>query len=349
MSLQTLEWRKLPVRIFQSAQTVSTALDIVYDMLTGSLYFDNTTRVPGSGSAWSIAGEFITGSNTEAVWCTPPHKTELSQSVMFSGKNLTGLISSGSPVLAPSQSAFTAGYLYASCVKNSSGSAFTQWTSTFPFGSGSASTGQAICSQLLSGIGLADKITIYESKEAIALFIYDTGANTHAGVVAGAVIDPEQSDPTSSLDAETDGRLYGIITTDVAMASTFVTATTSAATNFLSQNPGSSTGARFVSFLPNTRLLMDVCAEKYSSDNNFGPSVNYSTLSGKFVKTPLKCGKSEGTSNGYYIGRLRDISLIKNSPSGLVVRNNTNGNIIGFTIGSSEVAANDTIMLNYST
>lgn len=349
MSLQTLEWRKLPVRIFQSAQTVSTVLDIVYDMLTGSLYFDNTTRVPGSGSAWSIAGEFITGSNTEAVWCTPPYKTELSQSIMFSGKNLTGLISSGSPVLAPSQSAFTAGYLYASCIKNSSGSAFTQWTSTFPFGSGSASTGQAVCSQLLSGIGLADKITVYESKEAIALFIYDTGANTHAGVIAGAVIDPEQSDPTSSFDAEVDGRLYGIITTDVAMSSTFMTATGNAATLFLSQNPASSTGARFVSFLPNSRTLMDVCTEKYSSDNNFGPSVNYSTLSGKFVKTPLKCGKSEGTSNGYYIGRLRDISLIKNSPSGLVVRNNTNGNIIGFTIGSSEAAANDTIMLNYST
>ena len=84
MSLSPLQWRKLPVRVIATG-SISTSyfLDTVYDMLTGSVYHDGTARSAGVGSAWQNPTKYITGSNTEAVYCSPPLATELSQSVIF--------------------------------------------------------------------------------------------------------------------------------------------------------------------------------------------------------------------------------------------------------------------------
>jgi hypothetical protein len=346
MSLQPLEWRKLPVRTFQTDQTITSVLNTVYDMLTGSLYHDGSLRIVGSGSAWSASGRFITGSNTEAVYCVPPYKTTVSQSVIFAGKNVTGVTSSGNFAIATNGST-TANYLVAATVKNASGS-FTQWTSLYPFGSGSYSTGYARIGPVMTAIGMTDRISIYESKEAIALFIYDVGTAINYGAVAGAIIDPEQSSPTSSLDAEIDGRIYGLASGGSGgLVSTFLT-DASAASYFLSHGTGTS-NAKFVVFLPGYSLTNTVSTEKYISTGQYYPTLNYTTLSGKFVKTPLKCCALDATLlPTYFLGRLREISVIKDNLNNSVIRNNSSGNTIGFVLSGKEDSATDSVMLDFS-
>jgi hypothetical protein len=210
MSLPALEWRKLPVRTLLTGTvfTSSYCLDVIYDMLTGSLYFDGSTRTVGSGSAWKSATKFVTGSNTEAVYCRPPVETSLSQSVIFSAKNSVGAVSTATPPVLKNENSYSASFLWATIVKNATGS-FTEWTSLYPFGTGSFSIGYAHFSafgQMVSG----EKIVIYESKEAISISLYNPVSNVNHMVIAGAIIDPEQT--ASIYNTEADGRLYGIST-----------------------------------------------------------------------------------------------------------------------------------------
>ena len=209
MSLPALQWRKLPVRVISTA-SISNTLDIIYDMLTGSLYHDGSTRTLGSGSAWQMPSKFVTGSNTEAVYVFPGFQTAISQSVIFSGKSSTGAISSATPTVVTNETAYTSPILHGAVVKNASGS-FTQWTSQNPFGSGSYSSGYARIVRP-AGFVATEKLTIYESKEAISVVFYNPTSVLSTAAAIGAVLDPEQS---SSYAAESDGRVYGIATSGV--------------------------------------------------------------------------------------------------------------------------------------
>jgi hypothetical protein len=352
MSLQALEWRKLPVRTFQVTQSVSTVLNTIYDMLTGSAYFDGSSRVAGSGSAWVNGGIFRTGSNAEAVYCFPPVKTEMTQSVIFAGKQPNGASSSAAPYLATYENTFLPGYLYGACVEQGSSSSFTQWTGIHPYGSSSFSTGYATFTQQLSSVGISDKITIYESKEAIAVFVYDTVASTNCGIIAGAIIDPEQSSPTSSFDAEADGRLYGILTSGTSGISTAIFTNVSSAQLYLTQNvTNPSYGPRFLVFAPSispSQTTMGVATEKNYANNGFYVTRNYTSISGKFVNTPLKCVRNDSGTPTSYLGRLRDITMTRNSISGLTIRDNATNSIIGYTVSATDFSSNETILLNHS-
>lgn len=352
MSLQALEWRKLPVRTFQVSQSVSTVLNTIYDMLTGSAYFDGSSRVVGSGSAWS-GGIFRTGSNAEAVYCFPPVKTEMTQSVIFAGKQPNGASSSAAPYLATYENTFLPGYLYGACVKQGSSGSFTQWTGIYPYGSASYSTGYATFTPQLSTISSTDKITIYESKETLAVFIYDTVANTNNGIIAGAIIDPEQSSPTSSFDAEADGRLYGILTSGISGISTEFFRNVNSNQLFLTQNVISvpNYASRFLVFIPSIsppQSTMGVATEKNYFNYGFYATRNYTSISGKFVNTPLKCVRNDGGTPSAYLGRLRDITMTRLSMSGLTIRDNATDSIVGYSISAYDYSTNDAILLKHS-
>jgi hypothetical protein len=299
---------------------------------------------------------FITGSNAEALYCFPPTKTELTQSVIFSGKQPNGPSSSATPYMATNETYANAGpgYLYVASVKLGASSSVSsgQWTSIYPYGSSSYSTGYASFTPQLSTVGLSDKITIYESKEAIAVFIYRPSATLNCGTIAGAIIDPEQSSPTSSFDAESDGRLYGIITTGVGTGvggvSTVFLTTQNSYQYFLSTNAASGVNPKFSIFVPNVppfQTTMSVATEK--NVNGFLVSRNYTTISGKFIKTSMKCMRWDSNSGTSYIGRLRDISLIRSSINGLTIRDNITNTVSGYTISAAENSSNDAILLNY--
>jgi hypothetical protein len=317
-------------------------------MLTGSVYFDGSTRNLGSGSAWQQITKFVTGSNTEAVYCFPPVATELSQSVIFTGRQTSAPSSSAASPTASLETVSFPGFLYAALAKNAASASFTQWTSAFPFGSSSNSTGYTQISLATSLYSVTDKITIYESKEAIAVTFYRPSTSIVNGIIAGAIIDPEQSAPTSSIDAESDGRLYGLANFPAAGISTTFFANN---TSFLSQQNTIATAqngdtARFVAFRPGTGFTIGVTTDKHAV--GLTPSIRYTTMSGKFVDTALKCARFDDGTATSYIGRLRDITMTKNTPLNYIIRDNTSGAISGYIISANESGVNNAVMLNHA-
>jgi len=366
MSLQPLEWRKLPARTFDINITATSSyfLNTIYDMLTGSFYSDGSARVIGSGSAWQMPTKFVTGSNTEAVYVFPGFQTAISQSVIFASKNTTGAVSSATPptlfgsrASSVGNAAITigTGNLYAALVKNASGS-FTQWTSRYPFGSGSYSMGYTAMTALPAGL---DKLIIYESKEAIAV-VTQTAAQDAQIFIAGAIIDPEQT--TTSIDAEIDNRLYGCVASANLFNSGPQPNYASIVTTFLSTNIGASgtysnflehladyegantttsynKASKFVMFQPQTSSFFGASIEKFLT-NTFA-TANPVDVN---IETPLKCYASTLSNN--FVGRLRDIVAIKNRTANETLRN-PNNIIVGYTISPVETAQNHAVCLKY--
>jgi hypothetical protein len=347
MSLPALQWRKLPVRVISTA-SMSGTLNIIYDMLTGSLYHDGSTRTLGSGSAWQMPSKFVTGSNTEAVYLFPGFQTSVSQSVIFSGKSSTGAVSSATPTVVTNESAYASLILHGAVVKNASGS-FTQWTSLYPFGSGSYSSGYARIIRQASFVA-GVKLTIYESKEAIAVVFYNPTVAVCTAAVIGALLDPEQS---SSYAAESDGRVYGVATSGVestnlskGVSATLFTDTLGAGHslfNHSTTSPLTTTGyPKFVTFLPGSTSLNTIATDRNLA-NVYG--TNYTTISGKLIKVPIRCFN---ISTNYFAGRLRDMTMVRSFPSSLVVKDASN-NILGFTLSNTETTGtNHTLLFNYT-
>lgn len=361
MSLTALHWRKLPTRTITASYTTNNMLNNIYDMLTGSLYHDGSARVPGSASAWQNVGRFITGSgtgsNTEAVYCYPPTQTTFSQSVIIAGRNSTGAVTNVTPALATDSATLSPNDLGVACVKTAG--AFSSWTTgSNGFGAGSVSTGY---STFISGSNIntsANKIYIYESEEAIAIFMNANGGTNGSagtfGFIAGAFIDPEQT--TTVDDAESDNRLYAVMTSACQNLSTPLIYGMGASfcsyrsngndddRGFLEHAPrfGSSAryadGPRFVMFTPQTSSTTTTKAIK----NQSFPGIVFTTLSGKFAK----CSINVGTTGGKFVGRLREISMIRQFQNNLVIRDASN-NIVGFTLANYEGTQNDALLLNY--
>ena len=342
----------------------------MYDMLTGSLYHDGSARVMGSGSAWQMPTKFVTGSNTEAIYLYPPVQNAISQSVIFAAKSSAGAISSGVPdnILGGGGSigGSYGGYdlkmnsnpnhVYVALVKNAGGS-FTQWTSRYPFGSGSYHAGYApVSSAAFAAISAGDKITIFESKEAIAT--YFTIADRPYVTIAGAVIDPEQSSiPAGSYEAESDGRLYALIQAAKSRIDSSNNAGYSESLyNFLTNtnfafNDGSDDGAawwghlwpKFVAFHPfsssygGASSFIRVQTTKFVTDT-FSYPAPYDTV----VTTPLRC-----TNGTKFIGSVRDIVAIKNTFANITIKDSFNNNL-GYTIGYSETSTGNAVLLPYS-
>jgi hypothetical protein len=336
MSLTALNWRKLPTRtITPLPSSGSIILNHIYDMLTGSLYFDGSSRVTGSNSAWGNVGRFITGSNTEAVYCYPPTTTAMSQSFVIASISNSGAATSVGKVSNATDSSINAMEIFAACFKNSG--TFSYWTGSGGFGSGSNCSGYAtIVSAGTSLLGSVSKITIYESQEAIGIFFTKSTNDITWGCLSGAIIDPEAT--VTSVDAEADNRIYGITT---------------------GYNDSNGLGANFLS---GTGILNHGTLGNYGKFVTFNPQLSstqrtgvqsggktdtgYTTISGKLVKVPIMCQVNNNTSPYYYLGRIREISMVKNMPSNQIIRDASN-NILGFTVGKGETTTQETILLNY--
>jgi hypothetical protein len=341
MSLTTLQWRKLPVRTLGvgAEQSVTTVLNTIYDMMTGSLYFDGSTRTTGSGSAWKNTGKFTTGSNTEAVYFYPPTQTALSQSVIIAGKNVSGSATSTVPPVATDESAISTGMISIACVKNAG--AFSSWaTASNGFGAGSVSTGYATIAN--SGSITAannNKIVIYESQEAIAIFFTRVGsALTWAGI-AGAFVDPEQT--STSIDAEADNRLYGVAVGNHASSTGIGIGFWSSAGSFL-DHISTAGDSRMVFFTPQTANIFTASTMKMSNS----VSSAYVTISGKFVKSSMIVAAGRNALPTSFVGRLREINVVKQMTHNTIVRDASN-NIIGFVGAASETTAGDSAFFNY--
>lgn len=344
MSLPQLNWRKLPVYTTSTTTaSVSIVLNAIYDMLTGSVYFDGSSRTPGSGSAWTVAGKFTTGSNTEAIYCSPPYTSSLTQSILLCGRNTTGATSGGTPTMTTNEAVFAANQICIGLSKNAG--AFTNWTSSLPMGAASSFTGLGRATGVSGGLTAYSniKLSVYESEEALAItFGYGSAPTANGAFIAGAIFDSEQTSiVTGSGDYENDGRIYGFSrANDSGIGTTFLSG--APLDDFLTHNSISNRG-KSVYFLPQTSTLNTVGITGIAS----GMNSSFLTNSGKLVKMPTYFLKGVSAAYTYFIGTGRGIYIIKDTQNSLIIRDGSS-NIIGYVISASDSTANDCILLAHS-
>jgi len=191
MSLATLHWRKL-LPVAPKAATIYDILDAVYTAGTASTYYDGTARTPGAGSAWTWS-RYQTGGNTEAAYASPPAEYGMVQRVILAGSAVARTPTMRAP------DTWVINTILAGVNKNSG--AFNAWDAVLPFTSGQWFGYWKCC-----GTAAISYVHLFESEEAVAV-LFETPTGTCYGAIIGAHIDPESTD---SLDAETDGRLYGV-------------------------------------------------------------------------------------------------------------------------------------------
>ncbi len=228
MALPDLNWKYVG-RFVVSANVINTILDTLYAAGTSATYYDGSARTPGSGSAWTWQ-RYQNAGTTEAVYGTPPLAAVSGLRVIVAGQAAIGKV----PTMA-SPDTNTAACPLVSINKGSgafnSGGVFPNdaWANALPFTTGSF-FGYWRCGNGTGTITYS-AVHYYESEEAV-LIAFESSTQTCYNVIAGCYIDPLSSDV---LDAETDGRIYGMSTSGATnpMSTTSFSAATSSGPTFI--------------------------------------------------------------------------------------------------------------------
>jgi hypothetical protein len=342
---------------------------------------------------------------TAVVYGYPATMSVISQSVIFAGTG-SALSSSLNPAIAThyydrGSSPFTASVLYMALQKQANVSQYNNWLSPIGaiFNSGSSNTntnrsGSGLIQLFipnsvaaLSGIGHSynansiEKIHIWECGEAVSIALFSsssitssqqstlmTTSNTTSGSIyagiAGAYIDPESTNTT--VDAEVDGRLYGIAATGIPIGG-------GSRSTFSSANPGIQFEMVWMTTGPGTTqihsdFLSHCCSFSGLRPPNHNKALYYVpgtdqkrymtlinpnsmglptyTFRGFLPSNPLYyfdgTGDTSSPGNGKFVGRLREIEAIKAAPSGMTYRS---GSVdYGYTLGGSTNFATQAIL-----
>lgn len=207
MSLQKLTFRKLPTQQNLTASNTNEVLDLIYSGLASSVYADGTPRSTGVSYAWTPNRE-VAGGVTVALHCSPPSSgAALNQRVLFAGAS-----SRPSPSPTMLRDTFIENTIYVGISKFSS--VYSGYNQTTPFATGVfGGYSQFIASGSLKN-SQVDYINIWESPETFMVQCLTAPDSTYNNAVTngmaycGAICDPESTNTT--VDGETDGRLYGI-------------------------------------------------------------------------------------------------------------------------------------------
>lgn len=191
MSLVTQPWRLVASAVAGGAN-ISDYLTTIQTILASATYASGAARTPGAGNAWSV--ETAEGAPLEALLLAPPGGSPASGKVLLAGFN-----GAKTPtMLAPDT--WLANVLL--CSVSSNGGTLSGWDAAAPLGAVRWS-GYYRSSVALGGA--AGNVYVFETQEAVAIFVVN-GANV-SGFIAGAIVDPLS---THALDAEADGRRYGM-------------------------------------------------------------------------------------------------------------------------------------------
>ena len=405
MSLPRLNWKMLvPYMVpLASSSKIEGLLDSIFTAFQATNYIDGTTRITGSGVAWTFlrTSSFFAGGVTDAVYGYPPTMSVMSQSVIFAG-TASLLSASLSPSIVPpyynvAPSPFTASVLYMALQKQANWSQYSSWLSPIGavFNSGSSGTNTnrsgsgflqlfipnsvALTSGLTGATYNAnsiEKINIWECGEAVAIALFSSSSITSsssAGIfvgaaatsgsiyagIAGAYIDPESTNTT--VDAEVDGKIYGIAATGVPIGGgTRLQSTTFDCSTFW-MTPATSTGIHN-DFLSHGMAL----SQRFANHNKavyyvpntdvkrFMALINPNTMGlpsyspkGYLPSCPLYYFDGTGdTTNSpglnKFIGRLREIESIKAAPTGMTYRSASVD--YGYTLGGNVNHATQAIL-----
>lgn len=323
MSLPHMAWRYVGTRTFAVA-SMASLMDELFTLGTSSTYADGTARAAGSGSAGTWSRVQIS-SVTEALHVTPPVNA-LNSRIMIGGATYTP---SPSPTMH-SPETYSASNLMVNLVKNAG--AFTTWNSSTPF-----TTGQVFgWGKWWSTANGAGNVYLWEGKEAIAVMATNAAGGSALGFIAGAIIDPESPDTTT--DAESDGRVYGVVRSGTtAISATFLTGGTS---NFLFT--AGTNGNNYAGiFSPGSASLISV-----SPITEFSATPSATTLktrSGRFGRLAIAYRSSTPDN---LIGRLREVYTY--SDSQLPARQTDGASTIGYIFCPSSVSQVDSLLLEHA-
>jgi len=324
MSLSPLAWRYVGAQAFASA-TVAAVLDALYTLGTAGTYADATTRTPGSGSAWTWS-RYQNASVTEACYATPPTAT-LGLRVILAG---AASLPSPSPTMA-SPDAAAINVLNCNVIKNAG--SFASWNAASPFTSGQT-FGYWRVWATASGAGT---VRLYEGTEAVLVLIETASAATY-GAILGAILDSESTDLVS--DAESDGKLYGIITSGT---SANISGTIHTTSQFLDHSTSASFHHAGI-FTPggSTLLTMNRRTESSASMTTTG----LKTRSGRFVSAPHDYRSTAAAPNDVALGRLREISMFSDGKTATQLT--SGGTTIGYLVGGSSSTDVDVVILAHA-
>lgn len=213
MALPALNWRMLAPVVLPASPTMANVLDALYTMGTATTYGDGTARVPGTNSAWTWGRDTTNTNNvgfTTACYGTPPLNPGLGVKALFAGS-----VNAATPtmVTSPVIDTWSTNVLLMGLCKNAGNynnavpAANLGWRDANPFTTGQF-TGFVRCSlNVTTQYTLPPVVYMWESQEAVVVMLAGSGGNSVAGV--GALLDPMA---TGALNAESDGRLYCLMT-----------------------------------------------------------------------------------------------------------------------------------------
>jgi hypothetical protein len=314
--LSALNWKRLPTTS-PSSGAINAVLDAIFTALSSATYYNGDARTVGAGSAWTVS-RFQAAGTTEAVYATPPSASIAGCRAIFAGA-----AGAKTPTMA-SPDTYIASCVLAAVQKGAG--AFTTWDGATPF----TNSGFFGYWRGFHAAGsTAGNIVIYESQEALAVFIENTlGAVT--GVFVGCFVDPGT---TLLSDAETDGRLYGVLTSGSTsgIPSAFWTSTTSWLSHSASNgavhagcfNPGLTTTSNVDVFTLGTAPT----------------ATNLVTRSGAPALLPFVWVEEGGA--GRTIGRAREMYIIRDGLLREVLAQS--GTTIAYVASGSSGAAQDAI------
>ena len=324
MSLSPLAWRYVGAQAFASA-TVASALDALFTLGASATYADGTTRTVGSGSAWTWS-RYQNAGTTEACYATPP-ATTLGLRVILAG---AASLPSPSPTMAAPDAA-AANVLNVNVIKNAG--SFSSWNAASPFTSGQTFGYWRVWSTA-AGVGT---VRLYEGTEAVLVLI-ETASATAYGAILGALLDSESTDVT--LDSESDGKLYGIITSGT---QSNISGTIYTTAQFLNHSTSASFHHAGI-FTPagSSLLTMNLRIEASQSMTTTG----LKTRSGRFVRAPLDYRSTAAAPNDGALGRLREISMFSDGKT--ATKLTSGGTTIGYLVGGSSSTDVDVVFLAHA-
>jgi hypothetical protein len=324
MALSPLNWRMMTPRVLPPGYTITTILDAVYAMGTDTAYADGTTRTPGSGSAWTWTRDTaLAGYNTACIGVPP-----------INALGMSYLVAGDTAARAPAMNtdSYASGNMPLVAMNKNSG-AYTSWVNAAPFTTGYFSDfirGAATTTAVTTA--LPNYLYMFECQEAFYCVWLGGASNIPLMWGGGAIIDPLSA---AAANAESDGRLYSVWGSS---------GTTFSTTNWLSTGVGfmngtaSLNGAHLFTFNVGAVDTTRACAKIGS----YAPTINLSAPNGETPVIPLQ---AYFTATGQFAGQFRQMGVTRTLTTG--AEQNVQGTRKGYTVGYSQQASGDTILLSY--
>lgn len=320
MALSTLNWRLLPPQVV-TVNNVNSILDNFYTMGTSATYADGSARTPGSGSAWTwgrdTTNAFQTGATT-SLYGTPPvdaigHRVCMAASINAgaTSKQFLDTYAANIPMIGTAKNAGVYG----------------NWTNaTTPFTTGDF-TGFVQAGRSTAAV-TASTVYMWESQECIAIQIVNS-AGSLSEAWAGAFIDPLSA---NALNAESDGRLYGVMTTGASAIASAPRNTSAVGSGFW--HTAGSGAPHCGVFVPGSATVQTTFKGAVGT-NSTVISSNFTSKNGDIPRLPIPMVY---TLSPFFAGQLRQIYMTRNAATtGLTW--SLSGTAQGYILTSSSVGS----------